>query len=169
MSSASDTSARSLRRLIVSIDYATTFVSLVFSQLSTPTSNDDAESKKSPPSKVSLMGHRHQETFYQSNRGGKKALFSRHHNLNRHIVDRNSESQFFMFKRDNIRRGVEQFRDKDHSMPKIGNHDRLDLARTDALLAIGATRDMIEEAEDFGSFVCAATLFTVMNRADIAL
>lgn len=138
MSSASSTTASLLRRRSRSIDYEMTFTDLswVDDPFSPPTSNASAESQKTSRTSVSLF-HNCKKTDTQPHFRGIDALFSRSDNLNRHTVARKTMNQ---------PSSSIQFRKEVHSMQKIGNHDRPDLARTDTLHGIGAVPDTMEKA-----------------------
>jgi hypothetical protein len=79
------------------------------------------------------------ETDYQPNCRGNDASPSRPPNLNRNFIARKILNQ---------RSSCVQIWKEVPSMQKIGNHCRLDLARTDTLHSIGAGPDTMEKAED---------------------
>jgi hypothetical protein len=80
---------------IAGIGYETTFEGMnwVLNQLSTPTSNDDAESRNTHPSNDSIIRHCTQKWIYQPNCCGNDASPSRPSNLNRHIPARKTLNQ----------------------------------------------------------------------------
>jgi hypothetical protein len=133
----------------------------------TPTSNDGAKSEKAPPSSVSLI-HNCQKTNSQPHCRGNDASSSRPHNLNRHIVAEKTEHQLSPSMQCQVHQGVGALRSKDHLMQNIGNHDRLDLTRTDTPLGLGAARDMMEEAKYFCFFKNVGQIYCFIFMAETA-